>query len=549
MGLLDAILPRDLLTRLHGPWKVSEATGGWIETGEESTSGVRVTSEDSLSLSAIFCGVNFLSRVIGSLPLSVYKARGESSGRDVAVKHPAHRRLHSVFNPWMTAAVGRRVMEFNRLLFGAGVAEIEWDGGGDVAALWPIEAWRVKPELDEDGDLFYRVDGTRRVAKEDMLYVPLVSGDGTCGQSFVDFAIESLGLGMATQEFAGAFFGNQARPGGMLKHPGSPDKQKRDEIRRGFDSQHAGRSKAFTTGMLWGGWEYERDAGSIDPDKAQLLEQRRFTTEEVARWLGIPPTFLQDLSRATFGNIEEQGINVVVYSFTPVLVDYEQEYDRKLLTPPTVYCKHNVAGLMRGNSAARATYYKELFMLGAYSVNDILELEDRNPVPNGDARFVPANMVLLDSAVAAQAPLPSQAPAPTPALAVALTSIVADTIGRMAAKEINAARRAAAEPAKLFAWMDGFYAAHERQLAEALEPAITALLAASGTVELPAVRAAAIAASLVKRSKDDLLDTSGRANPHKFVDEVERLFNQWAANVPSLAAKIVEEISNAQEAA
>jgi hypothetical protein len=51
-------------------------TPGVLFSSQTSSAGVEVTEETALSLSAVFAGVNLLSRVLGSLPLHVYQRDG-----------------------------------------------------------------------------------------------------------------------------------------------------------------------------------------------------------------------------------------------------------------------------------------------------------------------------------------------------------------------------------------------------------------------------------------------------------------------------------------
>lgn len=383
-------------------------------SGQKSTSGAQVTVQNALSLSAVFAGVNLYSRIVASLPLHVFRKLADGR-KNTATDLRVYRLLHTQPNPEMTAVTFRRAMEWNRMLGGCAYAEIVWDDDGQPIALWPIEYYRVQPERDEEDTLFYRVDGTRIVAVEDMLAIPLISSDGVTGQSFLDFAVESLGLGITSQEFAGAFFANGARPGGYLHHPnGNIDKGAREQMRASWEKRHAGAKNQNVLGMTWGQWEF-KDLQQQSPHDAQLLESRKFQTEEVARWLNLPPIILHDLSKSSWNNVEMQNQFLLQYSIGPVLVDYEQEYDRKLLVPPTVYSKHRVEGFLRGDSQARAAFYKTLRELGVLTANDILDLEDMDPIgPLGDLRFVPSNWQTLQAASRVGQPEPTPVPGPTP---------------------------------------------------------------------------------------------------------------------------------------
>ncbi len=384
--------------------RVSE-TPGVLFARQESSAGVEVTEETALSLSAVFAGVNLLSRVLASLPLHVYRQDGRK--KDVASTHPAYRLLHTQPNPEMTSVSFRRAMEWNRLLWGGAYAEVQWSGSGQPAALWPIEGWRVCPDRDQQHRLYYKVKGEygepeRKVMPEDMLAVPHCAADGVYGRGVVSYAIQSLGLAIGTQEFAARYFGNGATPGGYLVHPGNPSPEARREMSRAWNEFHQGAGNAHKTAVIFGGWEHKPGAGH-DAERAQLLEQRRFTNEEVARWLNVPPHLLRDLSRATFSNIEHQGLDFVTYSLNPTLVEYEQEFDRKLLSPPDLFCKHNVGALLRGDSAAQSAFMREMVHIGVYSVNDCLELLDLNPVEGGDVHFFPMNLAPLPDVASGKA--------------------------------------------------------------------------------------------------------------------------------------------------
>lgn len=519
---------------------MSETPGQMFRTGTKSSAGVDVTEEGALSLSAVFAAVNLLSSVIGSLPLNCYRKRS-GGGKDIATGHPAYYLLHTEFNSDMTAAVARRLLNFHRLLWGNSYAEVQWAGNGKPYALWPLEPWRVRSKRDDDSNLYYLVDGGRKVAAGDMLHNQLMSYDGVCGRSFVEFAVESLGLGLGAQEFSATFFGNGATHGGLIVNPGTPPEEQRIKIKQSWKEDHQGPQKANKVGVLWGGWQWQ-DAKGVDPDKAQLMEARRFAVEEVARWFNLPPHLLRDLSRSTNNNIEHQGIDFVTYTLMPILVDYEQEYDRKLLAPPDLFSKHNVAALLRGDNASRAEYYNKLFQIGVYSINDISELEDRNPVPGGDVRFVPLNMVPLEQAIKPKADLQEQPPQQeqgqedeeeqeeAPDNMAARLALLTHTLTRLAKVEANELRRAAKSPDKLFAWMDEFYPKLEAMLAESLGP----VLPFCGTL----IQAGTLAKEWQVVSRSQILETS-EAKPKNFPSAVEAMLQFWEGRPAKFAAELL----------
>ena len=125
----------------------------------------------------------------------------------------------------------------------------------------------------------------------------------------------------------------------------------------------------------------------IPPSDSQFLEQRQFQIAEVCRWFNIPPHKLRDLSRATFSNIEAQSIEYVSDTYLPWLRRWENEVSEKLVLPAfrgQQFAAFSVDGLLRGDAAARAAYYKTMSDIGAMTPNEIRALENLNPIEGGD---------------------------------------------------------------------------------------------------------------------------------------------------------------------
>jgi phage portal protein BeeE len=131
----------------------------------------------------------------------------------------------------------------------------------------------------------------------------------------------------------------------------------------------------------------------IPPETAQFLETRQFQVVEICRWYRMPPHKVQDLSGAKYANVEQQNLEYVTDTLMPWTIRWEQQLKRKLFADdPEHFAEHLLLGLLRGDQAARSTFYKELFGLAAISPNDIREAENFNPLgPDGDTYFVATN--------------------------------------------------------------------------------------------------------------------------------------------------------------
>jgi len=62
------------------------------------------------------------------------------------------------------------------------------------------------------------------------------------------------------------------------------------------------------------------------------------------------------------------------------------------------YFKHVLEGLLRANTKDRSEFYKTMLNQGVFSINEVREKEDMNPVDGGDIHLVPMNMISLEFA-------------------------------------------------------------------------------------------------------------------------------------------------------
>jgi hypothetical protein len=212
----------------------------------------------------------------------------------------------------------------------------------------------------------------------------------------IRLAAESIGLGKAAEIYGASLFGQGARPGGILEHPAQLSDQARENLRSSFEGLHKGPANANRMAILEEGMTWRQVA--IPPEDAQFLQTREFQVIEIARWFNVPPHFLRDLSRATFSNIEHQGIEFVIYSLRPWLVRWEQEVNRKLLSPAErkgYFAEFLVDALLRGDIATRYESYATARNNGWLSADEIRSMENQNPLPDGTGAryYMPANML------------------------------------------------------------------------------------------------------------------------------------------------------------
>ncbi len=375
----------------------------WNLIGSQSLSGENVTEETALTYSAFWCGVSLISGTIATLPLHLMQRKGEK--KRIADDRKLYSVMHDQWNPYMTAVAGRECLMAHILTWGNGYAEKVRNGYGEVIELWPITPNRVTPRM-EGGELVYEIrmdTGPNIILPRDkVLHIPGLGFDGFVGYSVVAMARKSLGLSMALETFGSNFFGKGTNPSMVVSHPN----QLKDptNLRKALQEAYSGLGQSHRLMLLEEGMKVEKYG--IPPDDCQFLESRNFQIPEVARWLNLPPHKLKDLTRSSFNNIEEENGSYVVDSLLPWLVRLETNYNIQLLTAGDrglygqgrLYFKHIVEGLLRGDAASRAAFYTVMLDRGVFSINEVREKEDMDPVEGGDVHLIQQNMTTLENA-------------------------------------------------------------------------------------------------------------------------------------------------------
>lgn len=409
--------------------------------GGVSATGVSVSEEGALHNTAVLACVRLLANSTAMLPLPVYRRIKRGKAREYS--HPLYPLLQDQANPEMSAFELRRWLMVGTLLWGNGFAEIEWSESGQVVALWPLRPDQMGVER-RGGALIYHywlpTGGHVELPAYRVLHLRGLTGDGLLGYSVIrELMRESVGLGLATQEFGARFFGNGARPGIVLTHPGQLSDKAMANLKASWASTHEGLSNAHRLRILEEGMKVETIG--IPPDEAQFLETRKFQVTEIARAFGVPPHMVGDLDRATFSNIEHQGIEFGQYSLYPHLAQIEQAINNKCLTADErryLFVEHVTAALVRTDIKTRYEAHQIAVQNGWMTRNEVRALENLNAVEGGDTFLIPMNMQL----VAPGAALPGGEAA---AGVRALAPVLEDGARRLARREEADRRRGRTE--------------------------------------------------------------------------------------------------------
>lgn len=363
-----------------------------------SSSGLYVDEQSAMRTSAVYACVKILAESVASLPLHLLQEKG--GNKEFATHHPLYNCLYILANDETTSFNFRETMMSSLLLWGNAYAVKIKDLQGHVKELWYLKPNMVQVKRNTDTKMLeyhYSDENgkTHIYSLSEIFHIKGLSFNGVVGLSPIAQAREAVGLALATEEYGAKFFGNGARPGGVLEHPGVLKEPER--LRESWNKVYQGSKNSHKVAVLEEGMKYH--SIGIAPEDAQFLETRKYQVNEICRIFRVPPHLVGDLEKATFSNIEHQSIEFVQHTIRPWLVRWEQEIHHSLLSEQErqiYFARFNVDGLLRGDYATRTQGYATGRQNGWLSINDIRKLEDMNPIPTehgGDNYLVNGNMV------------------------------------------------------------------------------------------------------------------------------------------------------------
>lgn len=436
-GIVRAALSgAEFRTSLENPQTPLSYPAEWlldIFNGGRTDSGIRVSEMTALQVGTILSCVNIVSNGFASLPLHVQEKvtfKGGREGRKKATKHNLYDPLHTEPNPEMTSFVWRKVMMVHALLWGNGYSEIQRDQSNQIIALWPRNPARTRPirtlqpftyegDVLPPGTLIYettesmigqeptgtdatdtKVGKRRLILAEDMLHIQGLSLDGRLGQSTIWLARQIIGLALATEKYGAKFFGNGARPAGILTLPNKLEDKAIENLRRSWDEAHGGENQ-FKVAILEQGLDFKKIAAT--PNEGQMLETRTYQRTEICALFGVPlHMIVQDRSTGK-SNTEQAAIEFFQFCLNPWIIQWSQELERKLFPKmgrsANRFVPHfETRQLLYPDSKSRGAYYANGIQWGWLNGNDIHEFEGLNPIEDGtgDLYRVQVNMQPAD---------------------------------------------------------------------------------------------------------------------------------------------------------
>jgi len=476
VSLLSRLFPSGLRASTPGP-----TDDFWYSpVGAASPSGMRVDTDSAQKISAWYRGRDILATVLAMLPLPVYERLPNDGGATVARAHPLYDILHDKPNQSQDSFQWRRQKMYHLIDHGNAYDWILPGARGPVDQLEPIHPILVTPRRVPSGPyrgrILYDVRDpltaqTTTHTQSEIFHLRGASDDGVIGKGILAAARTSLGTALATESYAATIFSRGALNGGVIENPGLLN-----------DAASARMARSFTTAM--GDWHLPKvlEQGStwkpneLTPEDAQMLLSRKFSIDDMARWLGVSRMMLEN-NDPSFGNAEQFDRNFIGYSMGPWLSLFEFAIsDQLILAPRRFYAQFTREAFVRGDIAVRWQAHVAAVNAGIKTVDEVRAVENLNKRGGkADELREPQNITGKPTAPDA-GPVPppfKKAPPPADEGNARADAIVIESAARLLRKEIAAVQRLAVRHAgdedAFVTAVTEFYAKHSGLVAQTLQ--------------------------------------------------------------------------------
>lgn len=363
--------------------------------GTGTQSGISVTDDRAMQVSAVWACVMYITNSVCSLPLDFYtKNKG---GREPLTGHFLNDLFQISPNPLMKPRDFRKAMTMQLAFWSNAYAEIFWSGTRPVAVV-PLRPSRMTPFID-DGVLTYHYHmdtGVRIFSKKSILHLKGFGSDGIVGFDRTNYARETLGLSVSADTYASKQFASGGRSGGGYL---MFDEFLTDAQRANARKLYEGMSEtAFNKGKLWileGGVKFQSDI--LNPDTMQMLETRKMQIGEIARFYGVPEVMIgaTGASSSWPASFEQQLLFFLTFTLQDYIDEWETGLADSFLTPAEqrrIIIDHNVNEFIKMDSKSKAAQQATWAQNGLKTRNEIRKINNDPMIEGADELTVQVNL-------------------------------------------------------------------------------------------------------------------------------------------------------------
>lgn len=345
-----------------------------------------VNKYSALNISSVYRATEIISDAIAVLPIVVKM-------QDKTHKSEINHSLNVVFKNELGGLTKYNFMKLliqSVILKGNGFAYIERNEDGSVKALRFLQSSDVIINYDKiKNTLTYSIPiiSKRRIEPINIIHLRKNTYDGVNGISVISYGVRSIANANNTENSANSFFTKGCNLAGVLTVQGQLNEQQRKDIRSSWNNAYSDGGNGLA--ILQGNMQYQPI--QLNASDSQLIESRVFNVTDIARFFGISPVLLGDLTHSSYSTIEATQNQFLLHTLMPYIEMVEEEFTNKLLKPSEYNFSIDLdeKALMKTDKTQQASYYATMLDKGILCVNEVRKELGYSEIEGGDRHIIP----------------------------------------------------------------------------------------------------------------------------------------------------------------
>jgi HK97 family phage portal protein len=331
-----------------------------------------------LNLSAAFAAVDMISNKIASIPIIVKTKDGEP------VSHP----FDNVFdNTICSKYITMKQIIWDCLVHGNGLAYIKRDRDGIAREIIYVPSGSFTICYNQQAQqLYYLIPmlSDKKVEPVNVIHILKNSIDGVNGKPISWYAKKALALATAAENAAFNYFDSGCAISGILKSNKPLSTQQKADIKMSWNQAHV---QGEPSGLAVLGNDLTFQEIGSNSAESQLLESRKYSVREIARFFGILPELLGDEVNKSYNSLSESLDALITFTLSPFIAILEDEFNRKCLLPSERRIYHidfKEEDLRMPDETAQAQALNSLVAGGIMTQNEARKILGLPEVDGGD---------------------------------------------------------------------------------------------------------------------------------------------------------------------
>jgi HK97 family phage portal protein len=404
--------------------------GGWWPVVRESFSGawqqnVDVTLDSVLAYFAVYACITLIAADIGKLTLRLVAKNDDGIWEEI--DNPAFSPVLRKPNRYQTINKFVEQWIVSKLINGNAYVLKERDARGVVVAMYVLNPMRVMPLIAPDGAVYYNLGsdylsetpfGLPAVPASEIIHDPMVClFHPLVGVTPIYACGLAATQGLQIQTTSTKFFGAGSQPGGVLTAPGAIGDETAARLKAYWDTNFTG-DNAGKVAVVGDGLHYE--AMTVKAADAQLIEQLKWTAENVCSCYHVPPYMVNVGPAPPYANVEPVFQQYYAQCLQSLLTNLEKSLDSGmgLLAPinGTQYgTEFDIDDLIWMDTATKTKAAGDAISTGGMSPDEARKrYYGLGPVAGGDTPYMQQQMFSLKALAERDANDPFSKPATPP---------------------------------------------------------------------------------------------------------------------------------------